>query len=98
LRVYIAAVLTDNLIGKTKRSEMPTKTSKTIYEFRPVGWDIWDNRTSLTAGDLVVKTQPHGCPTNGTMGHCFVADPETGDFLGLVLLKSLRRAKKGATR
>jgi len=39
-----------------------------------------------------VKTQPYGCPKNGTMGHCFVADASTGEFYGLVLLASLQRA------
>lgn len=64
-----------------------------LYEYQPVGWDIFDPRTHLQRGDRVVKIQPAGTPKNGTMGHCFVGDPETRDFIGLVLVKSLRRVK-----
>lgn len=64
----------------------------TVYIYDPVGWDVFDPRTDLQAGARVVKTQPYGTPRNGTMGHCFVADADTGEFKGLVLVKSLRRA------
>lgn len=43
-------------------------------------------------GTLVYKTQPYGCPRNGTMGQCYVADAETGRFIGMVSLNSLERA------
>lgn len=62
-----------------------------VYVFEPVGLDVWDRRMGQPErGARVVKVQPAGCPRNGTMGHCFVADAETGDFRGLVLLASLR--------
>jgi hypothetical protein len=64
---------------------------RTVYVFEPVGADRWDARAGLKPGDRVVKTQPRGCPRNGTLGHCFVADPVTGVLLGLVLVASLRR-------
>ena len=65
----------------------------TVYEFRPVGWDVFDRRASQPEpGTRVVKTQPAGCPRNGTMGHCFVADAQTGAFYGFVLVASLKRA------
>ena len=61
-----------------------------VYEFRPVGLDLWEKRSHQpAAGTLVVKTQPYGCPRNGTMGHCYVKDAESGIFYGLVLEKSL---------
>ena len=66
----------------------------TLYEYQPVGWDIFDPRTDLQPGDHVVKIQPAGTPRNGTMGHCFVGDPRNGAFIGLVLVKSLRRVRK----
>ena len=48
------------------------------YRFIPVGVDIWDRRENQPlAGTIVVKVQPAGCPRNGTMGHCFVADADT---------------------
>jgi hypothetical protein len=67
---------------------------KTVYVFEPVGLDRFDRRPHQpTAGTRVVKTQPSGCPRNGTMGHCFVADADTGTFYGLVLVNSLKRVK-----
>ncbi len=72
------------------------------YTFQPVGLDLWDRRRHQPApGTRVVKTQPHGCPRNGTMGHCFVSDAETGKFYGLVLLASLEATmgvRKGGAR
>jgi hypothetical protein len=66
----------------------------TRYRFSPVGLDLFDRRTHQPApGTIVVKTQPAGCPRNGTMGHCYVADAETGAFYGLVLVASLSRVK-----
>ncbi len=63
---------------------------KTVFRFEPVGMDVFDRRAHTPArGTLVVKTSPAGCPPNGTMGHCFVADAETGEFIGLVLVNSL---------
>jgi hypothetical protein len=67
------------------------------YLFDPAGMDRWDQRASHPpTGTLVVKTQPHGCPPNGTMGHCFIADAEDpGRFYGLVLENSLQRVSHG---
>jgi hypothetical protein len=69
--------------------------SARVYTFEPVGWDVFDPRHDLPRGSRVVKTQPVGCPKNGTMGHCFVADAATGEFIGLVLTASLKPARKG---
>ena len=67
--------------------------AKRTYIYEPVGLDIWDRRANQPEpGTRVVKTQPHGCPRNGTMGHCFVADAATGAFYGLVLVNSLKPA------
>lgn len=64
--------------------------AKRVYRFEPVGMDVFDRRANQPArGTLVVKTQPHGCPRNGTMGHCYVEDATTGAFYGLVLVNSL---------
>jgi hypothetical protein len=64
------------------------------YAYAPAGCDIWDARTSLAPGAIVVKISPHGCPPNGTMGHCYVGAPDTGEFIGLVLLASLVKAPR----
>lgn len=62
-----------------------------VYVFEPVGLDVFDRRAHQPeAGARVVKTQPFGCPKNGTMGHTYVNDAETGEFYGLVLTASLR--------
>jgi hypothetical protein len=67
-------------------------TRKRAYEFHPVGWDVFDARHNIEPGTLVVKTKVPGCPPNGTMGHCFIAHADTGKFIGLVLLNSLKPA------
>ena len=64
------------------------------FRFDPVGLDSYSRQcATLKAGTVVVKTQPIGCPRNGTMGHCYVEDAETGEFYGLVLENSLGRIK-----
>ena len=60
-----------------------------VYEYRPVLLDICDARTNLKPGDLVRVVNLHGCPRCNTMGHCHVADPVTGQFIGLVCCNSL---------
>lgn len=68
---------------------------KTVYTFEPVGMDVFDRRAHQPErGTRVVKTQPYGCPKNGTMGHCYVEDAETGAFYGLVLENSLQKEAK----
>lgn len=70
-----------------------TKT-KTKFVFTPVGLDVYAPHAGTPkTGTVVVKTQPHGCPKNGTMGFCYVADADTGAFYGLVLLASLQKAR-----
>lgn len=60
-----------------------------IYVFHRCGLDRYDPRPYMPPdGTLVQKTQPYGCPKNGTMGHCYIADLD-GNFLGLVALGSL---------
>jgi hypothetical protein len=65
-----------------------------VFRFDPVGFDLFDpHQFTPEAGTLVVKTQPVGCPRNGTMGFTYVKDAETGQFYGLVLLNSLTPVK-----
>jgi hypothetical protein len=63
----------------------------TVFSYEPVGLDLWDARHDLPRGTRVYKTQPHGCPRNGTMGHCYVSRLDDGRFVGLVLENSLQR-------
>lgn len=62
-----------------------------VFVFTPVGMDLSASNVP-PAGTRVRKTQPAGCPRNGTMGMTYVEDAETGVFYGLVLLNSLKRA------
>ena len=64
--------------------------AKRRFTYEPVGHDLFSPTSGApAAGTVVVKTQPFGCPRNGTMGHCYVEDGETGEFYGLVLVNSL---------
>jgi hypothetical protein len=60
-----------------------------IYRYNPVLLDRIDGRTNLQEGDLVRVVNLPGCPRANTMGHCHVADPNTGRFIGLVCCNSL---------
>jgi hypothetical protein len=61
-----------------------------VYIFRATGMDMFTDGVP-SDGTRVVKTQPYGCPKNGTMGMCYVNNAETGHFYGLVLIASLNR-------
>jgi hypothetical protein len=63
--------------------------ANTIYQYNPVFLDQFDSRTDLKKGDLVRVVNLPGCPRANTMGHCHVADPTTGHFIGLVCCNSL---------
>lgn len=68
-------------------------SNTTVYVYEPVGLDKYDRKPHQPEpGTLVRKTQPRGCPKNGTMGFCYVEDAHTGHFYGLVLLNSLKKA------
>lgn len=63
-----------------------------VFTFDPVGMDVFDRRAyQPDAGTRVVKTQPYGCPKNGTMGHVYVNDADSGEFYGLVMAASLKK-------
>lgn len=61
------------------------------FRYEPVLFDTMNPPAgrSIEAGTIVVKIQPHGCPRNGTMGMTYIGDPDTGDFIGQVMLNSL---------
>lgn len=68
------------------------------YVYNPVGMDIYDPKTNLKAGDLVVVVKKLGCPPPNTMGHCHVEKIlHNGNgqrvFAGLVLTNSLTKYK-----
>ena len=67
--------------------------AKQVFTFEATGWDKFDRRENTPAdGTRVVLTSVFGAPKNGTMGHVFVADAASGQFIGLVSKASLRKA------
>ena len=60
------------------------------YVYRPAGWDVFDARTSLKAGDRVQVKKLPGCPPPNTMGHAHVYFD--GKFVGLVATASLTKS------
>jgi len=60
-----------------------------VYVYYPNLLDIVYGRINLKPGDLVRAVNLPGCPKVNTMGHCHVADPLTGKFIGLVCCNSL---------
>ena len=59
------------------------------YIYHPTLLDLIDGRTGLKSGEQVTVVKLPGCPKANTMGHCHVADPTTGKFIGLVCCNSL---------
>lgn len=71
---------------------MKAPRNGSVRLFVPVGMDVWDPKPwHPRRGTRVRVVQPRGCPRNGTMGHVYVADADSGKFLGLVLVNSLQR-------
>jgi len=69
------------------------------YRFIPVGMDQWDSRApNAVPGQLVVVRNMHGAPPANTMGHCYIFDAVSNEFLGLVLTNSLQPVSAGAQR
>lgn len=64
-------------------------TAGKLYRYNPVLFDQFDARTNLQAGDIIRAINLPGCPRANTMGHCHVADPTTGSFIGLICCNSL---------
>ena len=60
-----------------------------LYIYHACGLDRFDGRTGLEDGTLVRVINVHGCPPANTMGHCYVGDPDTSKFIGLVCTGSL---------
>ncbi len=67
-----------------------------VFIFDPVMFDQFVSPTGIEKGTKVVKTQPFGCPKNGTMGMTYVQDAETGKFYGLVMQNSLTPTRETA--
>ena len=61
------------------------------YRFEANGYDRFHGYPHTPAnGTIVHKTQPYGCPKNGTMGQVYIMDT-AGQFIGMVDQSSLTR-------
>lgn len=68
------------------------KATGKIYTFKASSWDIFDRKDYTPEdGTKVRKTQPYGCPKNGTFGMCYIEDADTGNFIGMVSMNSLEK-------
>jgi hypothetical protein len=75
---------------------MATTKKSRVYRLEPAGLlDRTDARVMAHAGAEVQKTQPYGCPKNGTMGMVYVQTLD-GEFIGLVSKHSLKQTAKTA--
>jgi hypothetical protein len=59
------------------------------YRYNPCLLDRIDGRTGLKEGDVVKVINVYGCPPANTMRHCYVGEPDTGKFIGMVATASL---------
>lgn len=71
------------------------------YVYDPVMWDQIDppvgvTQRLLSKGDLVRVVRLNGCPPPNCMGHTYIANPDTNEFLGLVHTNSLIPAREWA--
>jgi hypothetical protein len=62
-------------------------TAGKLYRYYPSMTDVVDSRTALKFGDVVRVVE-----LSNPAGHCHVADPVSGNFIGLVCCESLRPA------
>jgi hypothetical protein len=74
-----------------------------LYTFRPVPLDQWMPpfgvlKGMLAPGLIVRVVDLSGRPPASTIGHAYVEDPQTGEYLGLVHCNSLRSITKGDRR
>jgi hypothetical protein len=69
-----------------------------LYRYNPCLLDRVDGRTDLTTGDIVRVVNLRGCPPANTMGHCYVVNPITGAFVGMVCTSSLEPASAATKR
>lgn len=59
------------------------------YRFVRAGWDIFDGKFALDNGTVVKVINLPGAPPANTMGHAYIADPVSGEFIGMVSTASL---------
>ena len=74
-----------------------------LYTFQPVPLDqdfppFGVVRGTLGPGSTVRVVDLPGQPAANTMGHAYIEDPETGEYLGLVHCNSLRAIQKAGQR
>jgi hypothetical protein len=59
------------------------------YRFERAGWDLFDGRFELANGTVVKVINLPGAPPANAMGHCYIGDKDSGEFIGMVSTNSL---------
>jgi hypothetical protein len=79
---------------KIKNAEKAKRAKR--YRYDPVLFDTLNPPAGrqIEPGTVVVKITMHGAPRNGTNRMCYIGDPETGEFIGLVMEASLKPIPK----
>jgi hypothetical protein len=60
-----------------------------LYRYSPNGLDRFDARADPQPGAVALVVNLPSAPPANTMGHCYVAEPTTGKFIGMVCRNSL---------
>jgi hypothetical protein len=62
-----------------------------VWTFRRAGYDMLMSHADVTEGQRVRVVNLKGAPVAGTMGQCHIVDANTGDFLGMIDIRSLQK-------
>lgn len=65
-----------------------------LYRYNPCLIDRIDGRTGLSEGDIVRVINVYGYPKANVMRHCYVGNPFTSKFIGMVCTGSLEPVSK----
>lgn len=77
----------------------PRVRVNSLYTYKASGFDRFDPKApGIPEGAVVRVVNLHGCPKANTMGQCYVADPESGRFIGMVDCHSLTPKKAEKSR
>lgn len=70
-----------------------SKVGKARFIYEPALFDRLEPQNRPEPGTVVVKVQPHNCPKNGTMRHCYIAPVDDINRYVLVQEASLTPVK-----
>lgn len=68
------------------------------YRYHAEGFDRFDPKCVIEPGAVVRVINLYGAPKANTMGQCYVADAQSGEFIGMVSTASLTPARVATAR